>query len=53
MVEAVENSDRTDDPGVQLARHKSSRRLLLMSVASGSAVVGALFFLLHLRFDQK
>ncbi|KAJ0040920.1 hypothetical protein Pint_27461 [Pistacia integerrima] len=49
VVESVENSDRTDDPGVQLARHKSGRRLLLMSVASGSAVVGALFVLLHLR----
>ncbi|XP_044470783.1 uncharacterized protein LOC123199789 isoform X3 [Mangifera indica] len=49
LVEAVEIPKTTDDYSVQAARHKSLRRLLVKSVVSGSAVLGVVFVLLHLR----
>lgn len=49
-MEAVEIPKTTDDYSVQAARHKSLRRLLVKSVVSGSAVLGVVFVLLHLRF---
>jgi hypothetical protein len=50
QIPAIENSNVTEGPSVEKADCKPPRRPLLKTVAKGTAVVGALLFLLHFRF---